>query len=148
MELDTWYKGHCQKVFKSIKRWKCLWFSFVLFFSAEVGLVISYTLVIPLEQYENIPLTLMNLSKNLMGLIRISVLKSFNPTLKGLRSSSCRCMWMWSRRSVSISRQRGWSKCWKRSYGISGTSTSQNTPYVSRFLSTLDMKSFFQKPKE
>ena len=37
-------------------------------------------------------------------------------TLKGFRSSNCRCWCMWRRRSVSISRQSGCSKCWKRCF--------------------------------
>ena len=35
-------------------------------------------------------------------------------TLKGFLSSSCKCWWMWSRRSVSMSRHNGWSKCWPK----------------------------------
>ena len=35
-------------------------------------------------------------------------------TLKGFLSSNCRCWWMWSRRSVSMSRHSGWSKFWTK----------------------------------
>lgn len=40
--------------------------------------------------------------------------KTIKQTLKGFLSSSCRCWWMWSRRSVSMSRHSGWSKCWPK----------------------------------
>ena len=34
--------------------------------------------------------------------------------MNGFLSSSCKCWWMWSRRSVSMSRHNGWSKCWPK----------------------------------
>ena len=57
------------------------------------------------------PLIVMKRSKRRMGGSLRNADRSLRPTLKGLRSSSCRCMWMCRRRSIFISRHSGSSKC-------------------------------------
>ena len=59
-----------------------------------------------------LPLMLIYLSKNLIGWSLIKAPRSLTPTLNGFRSSSCRCMWMCRRKSVSMARHNGCSKCY------------------------------------
>ena len=58
------------------------------------------------------PLMLMYLSNRRTGRSLSRCERSLRPTLKGLRSSSCRCRWMARRRSVSIAWHSGPTRCW------------------------------------
>ena len=59
-----------------------------------------------------LPLMLIYLSKNLIGWSLIKAPRSLTPTLNGFRSSSCRCMCICRRKSVSMARHNGCSKCY------------------------------------